>query len=83
MSPSPLRERRRNEGSAAFIVTDNKSTELFCVTLLGELTFHSSSHSLSSSAFLCRSTRAFTSVCTTLALISTCSAMAWTFSMLS
>lgn len=48
-----------------------------------QLTFHSSSHSLSSRAFLCLRTRAFTSDCTTLALISTCSAMAWTFSMLS
>lgn len=47
------------------------------------LTFHRSSHSRSSSAFLCLRTRAFTSVCTTLALISTCSAMAWTFSILS
>lgn len=47
------------------------------------LTFHSSSHSLSSSAFLWRRTSAFTSVWTTLAFISTCSAMAWTFSMLS
>uniref|UniRef100_A0A8C6W5U3 Uncharacterized protein n=1 Tax=Nannospalax galili TaxID=1026970 RepID=A0A8C6W5U3_NANGA len=47
------------------------------------ITFHSSSHSRSSRAFLCRAVTALTSDWTTFAFISTCSATVWACSMLS
>lgn len=47
------------------------------------LTFHNSSHSRSSRAFLCLAVTALTSDCTTFAFISTCSATVWACSMLS
>lgn len=78
----PLVGTRQSPSAKWSLLKQRMDTSLYSVRAL-QLTFHSSSHSLSSRAFLCRRTRAFTSDCTTLALISTCSAMAWTFSMLS